>query len=431
MQKKISEIYHAFLKSHTVSIDSREIFQGAIFFALKGENFDGNAYAEQALKNGASVAVIDSEKYYKEDNRYVLVENTLKALQQLALYHRKKFFIPIIGITGSNGKTTTKELVKTVLSEKFDVLATEGNLNNHIGVPLMLLRLRQQHQIAVIEMGANHVNDIAELCEIARPTHGILTNIGKAHLEGFNGLEGVIKAKNALYQFLFKNKGLAFVNKDDDLLMNLSEKLNRVFYSNQNTSECYAKIIDNKHFIKIKWELKNSAFEIGTRLYGSYNVYNVLAALCVGSFFDVNNSKMVDAIRRYEPNNNRTQLITTAQNTILLDAYNANPSSMELAINSFAQMPLKNKVLIAGDMRELGIYSEEEHRKILTLIESCSFSQVFLVGEEFTKVNDTEFLSFPNVEEFRKYLIANILKNNSVFIKGSRGIKLETIIDLL
>ncbi len=426
----IQDLYSLIQDGFCVSIDSRNIGKRDIFFALKGENFDGNRFAENAIRNGAKYAVVDNENFAK-DSRYILFSDVLKTLQELATMHRKSFNIPVIGITGSNGKTTTKELINAILRKKFNTLATKGNLNNHIGVPLMLLSLKKDHTIAVIEMGANHVGEIAELCQIAKPTHGIITNIGKAHLEGFEDIDGVVKAKKALYDHLEVNKGTAFVNKDDALLMQLSAKVKRTLYSRDKPSKCKAVVKKSTPLIELECFLDDEKFELSTHLYGSYNVYNILAAICTASHFDTEIDTIKNALSGYMPDNNRSQLIKTRSNTIFLDAYNANPTSMSLAIKSFSEIPSASKVFIAGDMLELGAYSRDEHKIIIDLLKVQNFQHVYLVGKEFSTCSENPFTSFHNVAALYNYVKKNSITNSSIYIKGSRGIQLEKIVDLL
>ena len=355
---KIIELYTLFKLYPKIITDSRCVENNSIFFALKGENFDGNKFAIKALESGAKYAVIDNAKFKLNDN-FILVDNVLKCLQQLASFHREQFVIPLIGITGTNGKTTTKELIHTVLKRKFKTHATKGNFNNHIGVPLTLLEMPLNTEIAIIEMGANHQGEIKELCEIAKPNYGLITNIGKAHLEGFGGFEGVVKAKNELYNFI-RNYGRAFLNSDNKLLSELAENLNSIKYGTKQDSDCFAEILEINPYVKLRW----NNIDIQSNLIGKYNFENILAAICIGNFFNVAHSNIKSAVENYIPQNNRSQIVQTKTNKILLDAYNANPTSMSLAIESFELLKSKTKVVILGDMLELGDESIFEHKEI-------------------------------------------------------------------
>ena len=381
----MQELYKHYLKHPLICTDTREIKEGAIFFALKGENFNANQFAEKALNEGCSLAVID-EPPYKKDDRYFLVEDVLKTLQDLANYHRRQLTIPVLAITGTNGKTTSKELVNAVLSEKYKVQATKGNLNNHIGVPLTLLNISKEHEMAIIEMGANHQGEIAMLCNIAQPTFGMITNIGKAHLEGFGGPEGVIKAKNELYTNIKQHQGKLFVNGDNELLMRLSEQAGRVTFGTHSNVDYEGVLIDCNPFVKLKCKSKEDVQSleskqiIETSLIGKYNFENILAAACIGHFFKVSEQQIKSGLEKYIPSNNRSQVMQTKSNLVLMDAYNANPSSMNAAIENFAQMDRKNKLVILGDMLELGEDSEKEHKQIGELLKSKKFNAVYLCG---------------------------------------------------
>jgi len=427
----LSEIYKIFLKYPLISTDTRNIKQNSIFFSLKGENFDGNKFADKALESGAVYAVIDKAEYYKND-KFILVDNVLETLQQLALYHRKQLKIPFLGITGSNGKTTTKELLNAVLSQKFKCIATQGNLNNHIGVPLTVLSVTQEHEIAIIEMGANHIGEIAELCEISKPDFGIITNIGRAHLEGFGSIEGIIKTKYALYESVKKSNGLVFVNGDNPLLMDLSKDIKRYLYGSSSDNYCYGESLINNNLVSISYSCKGIGDVINTWLAGDYNKENILAAIVVGYYFNLDKNEIKFAIENYKPSNNRSQIIYKGGNTIIMDAYNANPSSLESALMNFSGLNVKNKVLIIGDMLELGSYSAKEHENILTLIESLGFSDVYLVGKEFVSVcQNKNWKCFDNSSDVINFISNNPINNSNIMIKGSRGIKLETILDVL
>ena len=422
----LQELYQRFLQCKGVSTDSRSVKEGDIFFALQGENFDGNAYAKAALDNGASYAVIDN-KASKIDERCMLVDNSLVALQQLATHHRKQFNGPLIGLTGSNGKTTTKELISKVLSKKFNVLATSGNLNNHIGVPLTLLKIHKDTEIAVIEMGANHIGEIAALCKIAMPTHGLVTNIGKAHLEGFGGFEGVLKAKTELYSYLGNKEGSVFVNADDPLLMKKSADLNKITYGSDDHARVRVKISKSKPVLELKWKKQL----IKSNLYGSYNFQNIAAAICIGNTFEVEEEAIVDAISDYTPDNSRSQLIKTNSNTIYLDAYNANPTSMQLALENFIELESGNKYLILGDMLELGNVAAEEHDKLVNFARS-QFEHIILIGPEMEKAGrNHQLIVFPDTVSAGQHLKEHPIRNADILIKGSRGIAMEQLLKYL
>ena len=422
----IEEIYGHYLASSGITTDSRDVNIGSLFFALKGDHFDGNAYAAKALEKGASFAVIDDPKYLSGD-KYILVEDVLSTLQDLARHHRQQLSIPVIGLTGSNGKTTTKELIARILAKKYQTLATSGNLNNHIGVPLTILEIHKDAEIAVIEMGANHIGEIARLCSIANPGYGLITNIGKAHLEGFGSYEGVIRAKTELFEFLERTGGTAIVNYNDELLMSLSKHLKRYTYGSHSSAGTRAEITNSLPFLELDWE----GISIKTHLYGDYNFENIMAAICLGKIFKVPAASIAEAISTYTPSNSRSQLLETASNRLFLDAYNANPSSMLASINNFKQQPGKDKALILGDMLELGDAAFEEHVKILQTI-SDHFETVLLVGPEFTKASTgMPFHVFNNTAEASDWLKENPVRGKDILVKGSRGIALESLLDLL
>jgi len=428
-------LYKLFQKYPIICTDSRQAAPNSIFFALRGENFDANAFAAAALEKGCEFAVIDDAKY-AVDERYVLVDNALTALQDLARFHRKQMSATVIGITGTNGKTTTKELVSAVLKEKYKIIYTQGNLNNHIGVPLTLLKIKEEHDFAIIEMGANHVGEIKTLAEIACPDYGIITNVGKAHLEGFGSFEGVMKTKAELYDFILKKGKGIFLNSDNENLMQMAHNLvftakERivVFYSLFDTANVQGKIISCSPFLKMEISA-DQKFSVNTHLIGSYNAENVLAAVAIGNYFGVENKKIKAGIENYKPTNNRSQFIETERNKLVVDAYNANPSSMNFAINNFAEINAENKTLILGDMLELGEQSVAEHQKIVELIENFGFTNVFLTGNFFSETKNN-FKCFENVTELEKYIATNKITNSYILIKGSRGMKLEGVIGLL
>lgn len=427
----ISQLHRYFISTGKVSTDSRNCPKGCIFFALRGESFDGNKFATTALDNGAAYAVIDNENYNISDN-YILVNNALETLQNLATYHRQQFHIPVLGITGTNGKTTTKELIASVLQTCFVTHYTQGNFNNHIGVPLTLLQLTNEHEIAIIEMGANHIGEIEALCHIAQPTHGIITNVGKAHLEGFGSFEGIIKTKTELYQFLKNNNGIIFSNSDNNYLWPLSDPELRIPYSTKGFSNASTKILSELPFLEIELCEPDKSWLISSQLTGSYNYENILAALAIGNYFKIPFAKLTEGIEAYIPSNNRSQVKKTIKNTLLLDAYNANPSSMEVAIINFSHQQHPNKQIILGDMKELGNYALEEHIKVAKLACNGDFNKVWFVGEEFNKViphlkNTENCMFFKSTEDISSYLQTTTIENSFILIKGSRGMKLENL----
>lgn len=418
---EIEKLYQLFITSSGVCTDTRKIESNCIFFALKGENFNGNKFAEEAIRQGASYSIIDEKEYHIND-KTILVDNVLKTLQQLANYHRRQFNIPFIGITGSNGKTTSKELINAVLSQHYKTSFTQGNLNNHIGVPLTLLSIKKDCEIAIVEMGANHIGEIKELCEIAEPNYGIITNIGTAHIEGFGSKEGVIKTKNEMYDFVSTKNGLIFTNNDDELLQKLSANLNKHTYGKSNAN-CIGNLISEIPNVKLNW----NNTEINSTLYGGYNFYNILLAICIGEYFKVPKEKIAKGIETYVSSNNRSQLIKTNKYEIYLDAYNANPSSMNVAIDSFASNSSSNKIMILGDMLELGEISNEEHQNIINKAQQLTI-QTFLIGNEFAKSNNKyNFVHFNNSDNLIEHLKENPLPSSSILIKGSRGIRLEKV----
>lgn len=430
----ITSLYRIFRECTCVSTDSRNCPQGSLFIALKGENFNGNAFAAKALEQGCTYAVVDEAEYVPAgDTHYILVENCLRTLQQLANHHRKQLGTCIIGITGTNGKTTTKELIAAVLSQSHHILCTQGNLNNHIGVPLTLLGLQSRHDLAVIEMGASHPGDIKELAEIAEPDYGIITNVGKAHLEGFGSLEGVIRTKGELYDFL-RRRGNAtvFVHHDNPYLMEMARGLKQVTYGTEEGLYVNGRITGNSPYLTFEWRAGKDGewHEVQTQLIGEYNFPNALAAVTIGRFFGVDAEKTDKALAGYTPQNNRSQLRKTADNTLIIDAYNANPTSMMASIGNFGNMQAENKMLILGDMRELGKESAEEHQKIVDYLEECGFEDVVLVGELFAATRHT----YPDYRDATA-LIAALQENKpcgkTILIKGSNGIKLSSVTDYL
>lgn len=434
---KIAALYQLFIKFPRITTDSRNIPPDSIYIALKGDKFDGNTYAAQALEKGAKYAVIDNKAFLIED-RTILVENCLETLQKLANYHRRKLALPIIAITGTNGKTTTKELIRIVLSKKYNVLATQGNLNNHIGVPLTLLAMNSDTQIGVVEMGANHPHEIELLCKIAEPDFGLITNIGKAHLEGFGDFQGVIKTKKELYDYIIAKQGTLFYNSDNSLLTDIIGTWdNIVSYGPQTGKRCKGHIKSVNPYLEVEIinvtpNSKDQNILAKTNLVGSYNFENILAAACIGLHFDVPLAKVQEALVEYTPTNNRSQLSNTGKNQLLLDCYNANPSSTEAAILNFSNLSALNKIIVLGDMLELGEESEKEHLKIMSLLANYPDIKVLLVGNYYKSLAPSfGFTAFFDVMELCQWLTHSPILNSYILIKGSRGIQLEKIIDFL
>ena len=431
---KLSALYQIFLDCQLVTTDSRNCPEGSLFIALKGESFNGNAFAGKALETGCAYAVIDESEYAIEgDQRYILVDDCLQTLQQLANYHHRQLGTRVIGITGTNGKTTTKELISAVLSQSHNILYTLGNLNNHIGVPSTLLRLKAEHDLAVIEMGANHPGEIKFLSEIVEPDCGIITNVGKAHLEGFGSFEGVIKTKGELYDFLRKKEGsTVFIHHDNAYLMNIAGGLNLIPYGTEDDLYVNGRIIGNSPYLTFEWKAgkDGKSYQVQTQLIGEYNFPNALAAITIGRFFGVEDAKINEALAGYTPQNNRSQLKKTDDNTLIIDAYNANPTSMMAALQNFRNMEVPHKMLILGDMRELGAESAAEHQKIADYLKECAFEKVWLVGDQFAAAEHS-FQTYPDVQEVIKELEANKPKGYTILIKGSNGIKLSSIVDYL
>jgi len=431
------ELYDIFLAHRVITTDSRNCPTGSIFFALKGENFNANEFAANALANGCAYAVID-EPQYALDKRYIVVKDVLQSLQELATQHRKEVGVKIIGITGSNGKTTTKELIASVLKEKYNIHYTQGNLNNHIGVPLTLLQLRTEHQLAIIEMGANHPGEIKTLCEIAQPDFGIITNVGKAHLEGFGSFEGVMKTKAELYDYIAADGLGIFINTDNDFLKQMATDAKvhpdkQIAYGTKthpDLSMVTGNTTSGDPFLSMQCQT-GTIFDVNTRLIGTYNAENVLAAVAIGHFFGLKNAQIKQGIETFVPQNNRSQFVETSKNKLIVDAYNANPTSMQAAILNFESMVAEKKLLVLGDMLELGTLSEKEHQDIVNLLKEKGFTFVLLVGEMFKNTANHPFRRFNDVEELSAFLADNCPENHTVLIKGSRGIKLEKIISLL
>ena len=417
----ISKLYNIFKEYPSISTDSRNIKKDSLFFALKGENFNGNKFAHKALKNGCKYAVID-EKEYKIDDNFFLVDNVLETLQQLASLHRENLKIPIIAITGTNGKTTSKELITCCLSSELETAYTKGNYNNHIGVPLTLLEINKKHKIGIVEMGANHKNEISLLCEIAKPNYGVITNIGKAHLEGFKSFEGVKHTKKELYDYIKKNNGIIFINNDDNTLNEISENIKSITYGKK--GDVIGEEINSSVYTQVLF----NQIKINSNLIGNYQFYNIMLAIAISKHFKINEKNIIKALESYRPKNNRSQVIESKHNLIILDAYNANPSSMNEMINSFYKIKKENKVCILGEMGELGKYSKKEHNEIIKLIQKLNILTFYIGGEFYKTTNKNSFI---NLEEFKNYLKESPISNSTVLIKGSRSQKLENIVELL
>lgn len=442
---RVQQLYLLYLQHPTICTDTRTIAPGCLFFALKGANFDANEYADQAIDAGASYVIVDNVAYQKDD-RYILVDNTLDALQDLARFHRQQLTIPVIGVTGSNGKTTSKELINSVLSQHYKTFATHGNLNNHIGVPLSVLSIRPDVEIAIIEMGANHQKEIEFLCTIAQPSHGIITNVGKAHLEGFGGLEGVMAGKGELYAYLKKTEGIVFINQDNPLLLKMSQAQNlkhMIYYgTGVNTliqgehAPPSNKRVQANPFLAVKWQINapsddTTPHTAQSNLTGSYNFENILAAICIGHFFDLTIAEINAGIEGYHPINNRSQVIKTSHNTVICDYYNANPTSVSFALDNLASMDALNKVIILGDMFELGNESKKEHQIIIQKAAQMNLNQCIFIGQEFYKSKDEINQFYLNTKEAVDALNKHPIRNATILLKGSRGMKLETLVDLL
>ena len=426
---EMKAIHHLFLKCSSVSIDTRNIHPNSFFVAIKGDNFDANTFANEALQKGASYVIIDNADYYI-DERTILVPDSLTTLQELAAYHRTYLDLPIIALTGSNGKTTTKELIQVVLKKKYRVIATVGNLNNHIGVPLTLLSFSEKTEIGVVEMGANHQKEIEFLCSLAKPNFGYITNFGKAHLEGFGGFEGVLKGKSELYDYLRQNGGTAFLNVDDVLQRGRSEGISSYSFGvNEETADLQIDSITADPFVTIAFR----ETEVKSKLIGLYNANNIIAAIIFGQYFQVSDAEIKEAIESYLPANNRSQLVDKGSNQIILDAYNANPSSMAVAIANFQQLDNQNKVAVLGDMFELGDESLSEHKQIITLLQSDSNIQVLFVGADFyaNKTDDFHFKFFQTFDQLSDYLYGHKIVDSTILIKGSRGMALEKVLNFI
>lgn len=432
---QVENLYALFLKHPKISTDTRKDLKDSIFFCLSGENFNGNQFASQALEKGAAFVIVDDKNHLKDNSHYILVNNSLKTLQDLATHHRKQFSIPVIGITGTNGKTTTKELITTVLSSKHTLTATQGNFNNHIGVPLTLLQINEQTEIAVIEMGANHPDEIEFLCTMAIPNYGILTNIGKAHLEGFGSLEAIKKTKLALYKSVATQKGKVFVNYDNALLKAEIQEITNSSYGENINFDIHGMVSNEFPFLELRWGTKNqeSKYNIQSKLFGKYNFSNIMAAIAVGHHFGLSPEEISTAIEKYLPQNNRSQFIVGERNELILDAYNANPESLKVALANFSSDQHLRKVVVLGDMFELGIFAPQEHKTILELVKEKPFSQNIFIGPLF-KQFEKDYPDFHFYEDTAA-LIVQIeslnIKQSRVLIKGSRGVKLEVLQDYL
>ena len=424
--KYLEKIYQLYSQKYIVTTDSRKVEPGCVFVALKGEHFDGNDFAYQVANDNVAACVIADRKDLPHHERLFIVDDSLTALQELAKLHREKCKATIIGITGTNGKTTTKELVASVLSQKYNIIYTQGNFNNHLGVPLTLLQIKPETEIAVVEMGANHPKEIEFLCSIAQPDFGIITNIGKAHIEGFGSFEGVVKTKNELYDYIRTKKGKIFLNTDNPLLKELANDLDYVSYGKDDNADYKASILSSNPYLSILWNNN----EIETNLVGDYNFENVMAAITAGYYFNIEQELIIKALENYTPTNNRSQFIKTEKNEVVMDAYNANPVSMSNSIKNFRNISNDNHLLILGDMKELGNESQNEHQEILNLVKGLGFNNVMLVGSEFNKI-ESGFVSFLNVDELISHINDNEIRGKKILIKGSHSIHLEKLINLL
>ncbi len=433
------ELYAIYQQHPVITTDSRECPEGSIFIALKGDAFDGNQFAAQALDKGCAVAIVSDEQVYNAyhgDKQMILVDDTLQTFKDMAREHRRRFDIPVIGITGTNGKTTTKELVRAVLAERYDEMATEGNFNNDVGVPKTLFRLNVMHEIAVVEMGASHPGDIKTLAETAEPTCGLITNVGKAHLQGFGSLEGVIHTKGELYDFLAtRDDSVIFINADNEHLMGILPRGVKAECYTQDESKTgarvYGQIVACDPFLRLRWrEDKGDWYDVTTHLIGSYNIDNVLAAVTVGLHFEVTPQQICHAIENYVPSNNRSQLTETGHNHLVVDAYNANPTSMAAALDNFCMMAVSPKMAILGEMRELGDSSAEEHRRVVERLATCPFEEVWLVGAEFKDI-ECPYRKFDDVEQVKAAIAENRPEGRYILIKGSNGTRLFQLPELL
>lgn len=429
------ELYQLYLQHPVITTDTRKIIEGSFFFALKGENFDANTFAAQAIEAGAAYAVIDNATY-KNGGKYILVPDVLTALQDLARYHRRQLAIPVVGLTGTNGKTTTKELINAVLSQKFNTLATQGNLNNHIGVPLTVLSINASHEAAVVEMGANHVGEIALLSSISQPSHGMITNVGKAHLEGFGSIEGVKQGKGELYDFLSGHNQQAFINSNNAILMEMqaARKFTTppIFYGDAIDDLVSAEITGNAPYLSLRWTNNTSgeSYEVTTKLTGAYNLDNILAAICIGVHFKLSAGEINRGIENYQPKNNRSQVVKTADNTLICDYYNANPTSMAAAIENVGKLTADKKAVVLGDMFELGDEAEAEHAAIVDKAINTAIDRCIFIGKAFYKQKSPNAEFYETRDNAAEALQANPIKGSTVLIKGSRGMALEKLVEL-
>lgn len=432
--ENIQKLYDIYLNHPIICTDTRAIQQDSMFFALKGDKFDANTFALKALEAGAAYAIVDDPSFATDD-RCILVEDVLGTLQELARHHRSQLTIPVIGLTGSNGKTTTKELINAVLATKYKTYATKGNLNNHIGVPLTLLAISSDVEIAIVEMGANHKKEIEFLCSIAQPTHGLITNIGHAHLEGFGGFEGVKIGKAELYKWLATSKGYTFIYKDNTILMEIIQNTGLhevVFYGTDPMNPISGNLEKSDPYLVISWSKAGKQYQTKTNLTGGYNFENILGAISIADFFGVSPAEINQGLMTYQPNNNRSQLTQTAQNQVICDFYNANPSSMEAALKNLAALTAEKKVAIIGDMFEMGTASAEQHERIAALATSLDNIDVIFIGKDFGAYQDKyngRFFSSPS--EAQQYLRNNPISASLVLLKGSRGMALEQMLPLL
>lgn len=429
---EISDLYELYKQHPEISTDTRNSPKGSIFFALKGTSFNGNEYAHKAIEQGCSYAVVDEKEYATHPN-IILVDNSLETLQKLANYHRKHLIkkTPIIAITGTNGKTTTKELLTSVLAQEYNVIATQGNLNNHIGVPLTLLRIKKEHEIAVVEMGASHVGEIKFLAEIAEPNYGLITNLGHAHIEGFGSFENVVKAKGELYEYIRGSRdGKIFIDYDNTLLREMAEGIASIYYGLEDDLFISGKVSAISPYLEFEWKFGNKKNKVKTKLIGEYNLANALAAITIGKYLGVKAPLICKAIESYEPTNNRSQLKETDKNMLIIDAYNANPTSMLAALENFDHLDVNHKVLILGDMKELGPDTDMEHQKIADYISHHDFDKVFFIGDNFSRIQ-TDYPRFKDTNELKSYLQNNPIEDSYILLKGSRGIQLEKSIDVL
>lgn len=425
----IEHIYTHFLKCDSISTDTRKITKNCMFFALKGENFNGNTFAEKALEMGAKYCIVDEKSYAKHPN-CILVDDVLKTLQDLATFHRKQLALPIIALTGSNGKTTTKELINAVLSTQYKTSATQGNLNNHIGVPLTLLKMTSETEIGIVEMGANHPKEIEMLCNITLPDYGLITNFGKAHLEGFGSIEGVIQAKSELYEHLKKHDKTIFVNENDTIQLKQTDGYEHLkLFGSKSSQNVFLELLTSQPFVSLKYD--DSI--INSNLAGAYNFNNIAVAIAIGNYFKISTKNMVSAIENYTPTNNRSQIIKQNGNSILMDAYNANPTSMLAALENFKQLQHPNKVLFLGDMFELGTDAEKEHQAIIDYLENNPFEMVYVIGENFFKTKTTQIFihQFKMFDELKSHFSSNKITDKFILIKGSRGMALERVLELI